>query len=258
MTINIETSVRNLALSVPNATRVFEQMGIDYCCGGNQSLAAACENAKIPVAMVIESLEHSSNTVSSNGAAQDWQAASLRELINHIVETHHSFTRRELARVEKLSEKVLSAHGKNHPWLLNLDELVRSLGQDLNLHMLKEEQALFPYVNALEEAVTNNRPAPTPFFVTVQNPVRMMMMEHDKAGDILRDIRKVTNGFTLPADACITFGTLYQALQELEADLHQHIHLENNILFPRAIEIEGAPALNGGQEYGHGHSCFGH
>src|SRR5262249_28055848 len=160
-----------------------------YCCGGNQSLTAACERAKIPVAMVVESLEHSSTTVPSSG--QDWQTASLRELINHIVETHHSFTRRELARVEKLSEKVLSAHGKNHPWLLNVDELVRSLSQDLLLHMLKEEQALFPYVNALEEAVTNNRPAPTPFFVTVQNPIRMMMMEHDKAGDILLDIRKI-------------------------------------------------------------------
>src|SRR5215469_6450440 len=109
MTIDIESTVRNLALSVPNATRVFEQMGIDYCCGGNQSLAAACERAKIPVAMVVESLEHSSKTVSSNGTEQDWQSASLRDLINHIVETHHSFTRRELARVEKLSEKVLSA-----------------------------------------------------------------------------------------------------------------------------------------------------
>jgi iron-sulfur cluster repair di-iron protein len=259
MTINKETTVKAIALTVPSATRIFEDLGIDYCCGGNLSLTAACDKAKVPIAKVVEALERPGRSVKWEGNERYWQSARLSQLIDHIVNTHHTFTRSELARIERLAEKVCSAHGQNHPELMQVREVFRSLREDLIPHMLKEEQVLFPYVDALEEAVSNHRPVPPTFFVTVQNPVRMMMMEHDKAGDILRNIRKLTNDFTLPSDACMTFHSYYQALHGLETDLHQHIHLENNILFPRAIEMEGAPRITAQNklERGHEHTCFG-
>ena len=260
MTINIETNVRELALSIPGATRAFEELGIDYCCGGNQSLVTACEKAEIPVAKVVESLERCERSTDSNAQTEDWQTSSLSELITHIVHKHHVFTRSELARLQKLLDKVCSVHGQNHPELIKVRDLALELTWDLMPHMLKEEQVLFPYINVLEEAVAGESEVPQAFFGTVQNPIRMMMLEHDKAGDLLRGIRKLTNDFTLPSDACITFQTLYQVLEGLEADLHQHIHLENNILFPRAIEVQGRFGVNSetGLEQSHGHICCGH
>ena len=143
-----------------------------------------------------------------------------------------------MARLTALLEKVCNAHGQNHPELMEIQKLFTLLANDLEPHMLKEERILFPYIAGLEEAVSlGRRPAP-PMFGTVRNPVRMMMSEHDVAGDILRKVRETSSNFKLPSDACISYQTLYSALEGFEQDLHQHIHLENNILFPRAVEIE--------------------
>src|SRR5581483_1102484 len=212
MTINTKNTVRELALSVPGATLIFEKMGIDYCCGGNQSLATACHKAQVPVEKAVEALEHSEQSATPNGNARDWQTETLSALIEHIVNTHHAFTRNELARIEVLIEKVCSAHGANHPELSELRNLTKALTQDLIPHMLKEEQVLFPYIDSMEVAAFYQQPAPQPFFMTVKNPVRMMMTEHDNAGDVLRAIRTVTREFTLPDDACATFQALYESL----------------------------------------------
>jgi regulator of cell morphogenesis and NO signaling len=239
MSANVERTVRDLAVEVPGATRVFEKLGIDYCCGGGKSLADACFGAGVSLEEVMAAIESGKERYAAQGG-EDWQSRSLAELMNHIVFKHHAYTKSELERLDQLSAKVASVHGKNHPELAEVRELFVALRKDLTPHMLKEEQVLFPYIGQLEDAVRNGRPAPTPFFGTVRNPVRMMIMEHDMAGDLLRDLRSASQGYLVPSDGCISYQTLYQALQELEQDLHQHIHLENNILFPRALSLENA------------------
>ena len=151
-----------------------------------------------------------------------------------------SYTREEIARLGPLFDKVCSVHGKNHPELLRLRETFSGLAEELTTHLMKEEMVLFPYIVRMEEAVVAKEPVLPPPFGSVRNPVAMMMSEHDGAGNALRSMRQIGNGYAAPADACISFQTLYQALAAFEADLHQHIHLENNMLFPRAIEMEQA------------------
>jgi regulator of cell morphogenesis and NO signaling len=185
---------------------------------------------------VVASLEQI--TEAKEGDTRDWRAASLNELIAHINDTHHVFTREELDRIEPLLAKVARVYGERQPELLRVEAIFLELKRELLLHMMKEEQVLFPYVRQLELAVDNKSARPASCFGTVQNPVRMMMMEHDAAGDMLRQMRELSNNFTSPADACVSYQTLYHALEGLEQDLHQHIHLENNILFPRAVEME--------------------
>jgi len=257
MSVNATSTVRELAVTVPGATRVFERMGIDYCCGGGRTLADACQAFRVPVDEVVRSLEDAARAVQPGDQVVDWQAESLAALSAHVINTHHAFTRQELARLESLLDKVCSRHGANHPELRQVQELFLLLKQDLLPHMLKEEQVLFPYVVRLEEAVNASRDVQPPFFVTVQNPVRMMMMEHDTAGDLLREMRAATGNYEAPPDACISYQTLYRALAEFEADLHQHIHLENNILFPRAVEME-SQAKPDWQAMAGRHQCFGH
>jgi regulator of cell morphogenesis and NO signaling len=227
-------TVRELAAVNSSATRIFERFGIDYCCGGEKSLAEACTAARANLDEVKTALEKPAPETKQ----RDWQKASLAELVAHIVVTHHQFTREEIARLTPLIAKVEGVHGQNHPELNQVQGLFRGLAQEMTMHMIKEEHMLFPYIEQLEEAVNRGaRPAP-PMFGTVQNPVRMMMVEHDSSGEVLRRIRELTAGYTAPADACMSYQTLYKALQEFEADLHQHIHLENNILFPRAVALE--------------------
>ncbi len=226
-------TVRELALEIPNATRVFEQLGIDYCCGGHKPLEEACNAAKVPMSKVLASLGEAERQAQQPAGDKDWQTASLTALIEHIVGTHHVYVKSEVPRLEKLLDKVCGVHGQNHPELLQIRDTFRDLAQELAAHLMKEEQILFPYLAQFEAGH-----APHSCFGTVQNPSRMMMFEHDNAGTALRDMRAASNDYTPPADACISYQTLYQALGAFEADLHQHIHLENNILFPRAIAME--------------------
>lgn len=233
--INSEMTVREVAAQVPESTRLFETLKIDYCCGGNRPLTDACVSAGLEIENVMEMLTALGEY---EAGAVDGQGLSPTELINHIVETHHTFTKSEMERIQALAEKVIDAHGAKHPELLNVSELFQRLCADLKPHMFKEEQVLFPYIAAMEQAETKNQPVPFAPFGTVKNPIRMMMMEHDTAGDILRELRAVTLDYQVPSDVCISYQTLYQALEGLEKDLHQHIHLENNILFPKALKLE--------------------
>ena len=257
MFVSTTNTVRELAVTIPGATRIFEQLGIDYCCGGGRTLADACEKSNVPVKEVIERLEAVRHAVNPGDDVRGWRTESLTSLSAFIIDTHHFFTKHELARLETLLDKVCSRHGENHVELFALHSAFQHLKQDLIPHMLKEEQVLFPYIARMEEALSEQRAVPPPFFGTVQNPVRMMMAEHDTAGDLLSEMRRLTNGYVVPPDGCISFQSLYQALQEFEADLHQHIHLENNILFPRAVEMESAtgPSLLTENECNQQH-CF--
>ena len=233
-------TVREVAIELPQSTRLFEKLKIDYCCGGNRPLAEACATAGVDVANVMEMLAETTEATTQDEVTTDFQNTSLPELITHIVETHHAFTKSEMNRLQALSDKVLSAHGSNHPELVQLSNLLLQLCADLKPHMFKEEQVLFPYIDAMAHAADQNRPGPFAPFGTVNNPIRMMMREHDTAGELLRRMRVITSDYKVPADACISYKTLYQALEYLEKDLHQHIHLENNILFPKALDLENA------------------
>lgn len=233
--MNSARTVRELALQMPDATRVFEKFKIDYCCGGNTPLAEACAKAGVDLQQLEQEL---TKTGTAAQIETDFSELTLPRLIDHIVNQHHVFTRDEMVRLDALMTKVVSVHGKNHPELSEASALVKKLGEELNPHMFKEELVLFPYIVQLDRSATLKTSAPFAPFGTVNNPIRMMMMEHDAAGEILRELRSVTSDYTVPADACISYQTLYEALNGLERDLHQHIHLENNILFPRAIELE--------------------
>ena len=238
MSVTTEKTLRELVLETPAATRVLEKLGIDYCCGGNQSLEQACRAANLPIDQVLDSLEAAELATKPEGKDRDWQQEALADLVAHITSTHHKYTRSEIARLAPLLEKVRSVHGQNHPELQSIQTSFLGLADELTMHMMKEEVMLFPYIVRMEESVIERQPILPPPFGTVQNPVSMMMHEHDSAGDTLRAMRKASGGYAAPADACVSYQTLYRTLAEFEADLHQHIHLENNILFPRAIAME--------------------
>ena len=238
MAVMTAKTVRELAVENLAATRVFEKLGIDYCCGGNQSLEQACEKANISPDEVLDALDMAREEAHAAQLPHDWSAEPLSELIAHIKTTHHKYTRDETLRLTALLQKVCSVHGKNHPELFELQGIFSALVQELMTHLMKEEMVLFPYISRMEEAVIQKEPVLPAPFGTVENPVAMMEHEHDSAGNALRAIRKATRDFVAPADACVSYQTLYQALAAFEADLHQHIHLENNILFPRAIAME--------------------
>lgn len=238
MSLTTEKTLRELVLEMPAATRVLEKLGLDYCCGGSQSLEQACHTANLPIGQVLDSLEAARLASQPSGGDRDWQREPLADLVAHITNTHHKFTREEIARLTPLLEKVCSVHGQNHPELRTIQTAFRGLADELSLHLMKEEMMLFPYIVRLEEAVIEGQPVLPPPFGTVRNPVSMMMREHDSAGDALRVMRQASRGYAAPADACVSYQMLYGALGEFEADLHQHIHLENNILFPRAISME--------------------
>ena len=236
MSATTEKTVRELALENPAATRVFEKLGIDYCCGGSRTLDDACRTAGVSVNQVVEALAAQD---SAPAADRNWEREPLAQLVAHIQGTHHVYTRDAIARIPTLIEKVVAAHGANHPEVHRIRTVFGALAQELSMHMMKEEMVLFPYIVRMEEATLAGDPLLPPPFGTVRNPVRMMEHEHDSAGDALRELRALSNAYTAPADACMTFRTLYGALAEFEADLHQHIHLENNILHPRAVAMEG-------------------
>jgi regulator of cell morphogenesis and NO signaling len=237
MTLAATKTVGEIAAEMPSATREFEKLGIDYCCGGSRTLGEACAEAKISIDEALARLESSGAAVQPK-ESKDWQNLPLEALIAHITSTHHVFVREESPRIEALAAKVVGVHGTNHPELFQVQKAFSALAAELSVHLMKEEQILFPYIVRMEESAVAGEPAPPAMFGTVVNPVRMMMAEHDGAGDTLRSLRSISNDYKLPEDACISYRTLYQALQGFEFDLHQHIHLENNILFPRAVAME--------------------
>jgi regulator of cell morphogenesis and NO signaling len=236
--ITSETTVREVALQMPESTRLFEKLNIDYCCGGNQPLTTACASAGVDVDRVMEMLGTMTQSNPQDATSLNFQNTSLPDLIEHILNTHHVFTKSEMDRLEALTEKVIGAHGQNHPELVELGKTFKTLCADLKPHMFKEEQVLFPYIMAMTRAAEQNQPGPFAPFGTVNNPVRMMMREHDTAGQLLRELRALTSDYKVPPDACISYQTLFAGLENFEKDLHQHIHLENNILFPKALELE--------------------
>ena len=231
-------TVREIALEQPTSIRVFERLGIDYCCGGRKPLSEACEARSLEVNAVIAALEQAASWPEK--PANDYAEKSLTGLCAHIVATHHEYVRRELPRLAALAEKVVMRHGETHPELPVIQATLARLSEELTQHLAKEEMVLFPYISKLERAIAEGEPRPEGCFGTVSNPIAMMTREHDDAGMLLEVLRNKSNQYSTPEGACPTYHAFYEGLREFEQDLHQHIHLENNVLFPRAVEMEEA------------------
>jgi len=228
--ITAETPVRDIAVQVPNTIPVFEELRIDYCCGGQHTLAEACAKINLSVDSVLDQLRQEEQDTQED----IWESAPLAELVDHIVLNHHAFTREQLGLIQNLAAKVERRHGSVHPEIVSLNAAIAALASELISHTGCEEGILFPYIKHLEKS---GDPAPSPVFGNIKHPVSHMMSDHDKTGDELQKIRAITNDYQAPTDACTTFQAFYRALEDLETDLHRHIHLENNILFPRAIAL---------------------
>lgn len=231
-------TIREIALELPLTTRIFEEYKIDYCCGGRKPFAEACRNAGVEPKMVQQKIERALEAFGNSQEFAYIEKETASDLIDYILEKHHVFTKTELTRLTQLMEKVYSRHGEHRPELGELKKAFSLLNEDLTVHMRKEEMVLFPYIKTLEASISRNLSVPFPHFGTVKNPVRMMMQEHDTAGDLLRKMREISNDYALPEGACPTYTALYNGFEDLERDLHQHIHLENNLLFPQAVELE--------------------
>jgi len=232
-------TISEIASRSLGAVRVFERLGIDYCCGGKRPVEDACKELGLDAAAVLAELEAA--LTSRPAGETDWNRGSLRELIHHIVGKHHEYLKLELPRLAQRLEKVMRVYGEQDKATLEpLPRLFNGLRAEMELHMHKEEMILFPFMERLEAEVNNGRPAPPAPFGSAANPIAMMEHEHDSAGAALKSMRESTNGFAVPDYACVTYRSLLDGFRELEQDLHIHIHLENNILFPRAIALESA------------------
>lgn len=228
-----ETRVGKIVAQQPGVARIFEKYKIDYCCRGGTTLNEACKLQNVDMSQVVREIEQVRDSKDSTGET-DWNESSLSQLIDHIVNKHHAFLTTELPRISGLVDKVLNAHGEKRPELAKVAETFELMREELESHMAKEERILFPAIQTMEQ-----QPGPAEFpFGSVRNPIGMMEHEHDDAGNALRRLRQLTEDFTPPADACPTYRVMLDALENLEQDLHLHIHKENNILFPRAAELE--------------------
>ncbi len=235
MTTTTET-VREIALRQPASIRVFEKFGIDYCCGGRKPLADACSARNLPLDSVLAALE----AVSADPApaTEDWTKATLASLSEHITSVHHAYVKQELPRLALLAGKVVARHGDTQAELPAIQKILEELDEDLLAHLAKEEAVLFPYIARLERSMRAGSARPGNSFGTIANPISTMTQEHDAAGALMAEIRGLSHDFAPPAGACPTYHAFYGGLKEFEQDLHRHVHLENNILFPRAIELD--------------------
>ncbi|MEO8368047.1 MAG: iron-sulfur cluster repair di-iron protein [Candidatus Solibacter sp.] len=233
--LNSEQTVGQIAAEFPAAVRVFEKYGIDFCCGGKLPVGQAAAAKSLDAAYLLAEIQVTLETPGPD--ATDWFTAPLPQLVDHIVDTHHVYMKAQLPVVEARLAKVLNAHGERYGKMLSeVSRVYGAMKQELDGHLMKEEMVLFPLVKALAGGAA----AGSFHCGSVKNPIRVMWMEHESAGEALREMRELTAGYALPADVCNTFRVLYFELQEMERDLHRHIHLENNILFPRAIALETA------------------
>ena len=230
-----EKKVGELVKEDIKTAHVFKKYGIDFCCGGGVSIEHAGKKQNVSIEDLVNDLLKIDNNLPQS---QDYDHWPLDVLSDHIITTHHSYVEESIPLVLAYAHKVAQVHGEHHPPVIEILRLFTEVARELSSHMLKEEMVLFPYIKHLMAAKqSDNFPRP-PHFGTVENPIHMMEMEHESAGTLLKEIATYSNNYTPPDWACNTFKALYAKLDEFEQDLHLHIHLENNILFPKAIQLE--------------------
>lgn len=236
MSFKSSAKVAEIVEQAPGSIRLFEEVGIDYCCGGAKSLGESCRQSGVSLELILGKLNELRGRVAD--AEHGWQAAPLSELVQHIVKTHHEYVRNEIPRLQSLLEKVNGRHSHVHPELIAVKLVFGQVAEEMLDHMQKEERVLFPYIVRLEQSSREGSLPPATAFGSVARPVECMMRDHAKAGKEMLEIRELSGEFTLPQQACHSFRGLYDGLREFEQDLHYHVHLENNVLFPRAVELE--------------------
>jgi regulator of cell morphogenesis and NO signaling len=230
MTITENTTVAEIASTLPSSVRVFQRHGIDFCCGGKRPIGAACREQGVSFAELARAIEASATESAPD--QRDWRRDPLHALVDHIIRTYHDPLREELPRLEAMAAKVSRVHGSKAEHLTRVDAIVSELSADLRSHMRKEESVLFLAIKALE----GGHVAPP---IPISAPITVMEHEHDQAGHLLAELRAITEGYAPPSWACHTFRALYHGLSELESVMHVHVHLENNVLFPRALRLAG-------------------
>ena len=231
-----EETMGQIATKDLRKAQVFKKYGLDFCCGGKKTVKEACAEKGLDVTKVEQELQAADKMPASRPIPySDW---NLDFLADYIVNTHHSYIRNTLPDILTYAEKVKNVHGSQHPELVRINELVKDINAELTSHMVKEEKILFTYIKALVTAEKNAGALHAAQFGTVQNPINMMEMEHEMVGKNVEEIRALSQNYLLPADGCTSYSLLYKLLEEFEEDLHLHIHLENNILFPKALEME--------------------
>ncbi len=226
-----DSSLAELALATPAGAAVLERLGLDYCCGGAQTLGAACEAAGLDTDVVLAEL-----AAAPAEPPPAWASMAPDELVDHLEATHHRYLHEALPRLDALAAKVAGVHGERHPELAEVARLVTEIRADLEPHLAKEEQVLFPMIREL----TRSETAPAFHCGSLRNPILVMLREHDRAGELLAALRTTSRSYEVPADGCPSYHALYDGLAELEADTHQHVHVENNVLFPAVLALEAS------------------
>lgn len=229
-TITPSTTLADIVSHHPDLARELERRSLDYCCGGQRTLAEACAQEGLDAADTAAEL-----TETGTEEAAPWATMGPAELVDHLETTHHAYLHDELPRLSKLADKVTEVHGSRHPELAEVQRVYAALRADLEPHLAKEERVLFPMIRELAEADV----APEFHCGSVRNPISVMLVEHDRAGHLLAVLRELTCDYAVPDDACASYLALYAGLEQLEADTHLHIHKENNLLFPTVTALEG-------------------
>ena len=234
--INVEDkTVAEVVSENIKAAHVFKKYGIDFCCGGNVGIKEVCDKKKVDYALLKEELHHVDDVKSREHDFNHWK---LDFLTDYIVNTHHSYVEESMPIMLQYAKKVAKVHGEHAPEVVEINKLVVEVVEELTQHMRKEEEILFPLVKDMVTVMKNNEEAISFHCGSLSNPIHVMNIEHENAGDIFKKIAELSNNYQPPEWACNTYRALYAKLEEFEEDLHQHIHLENNILFPKAIAME--------------------
>ena len=233
--VNDET-LGEIAAKDLRKAQIFKKHGIDFCCGGKKTVKQACAEKGLDVTLIEWELQQADKVVAARPLPyNEW---SLDFLADYIVNTHHTYVKNSLPDLRAYAAKVARVHGERHPELIPIHHLVESINAEFTPHMLKEEQILFPYIKDMVSSKNNSSPLHPSSFGSVKAPINMMEMDHESAGKNMEEIRALSGNYTLPQDACASYSLLYRMLAEFEEDLHIHVHLENNILFPKALALE--------------------
>lgn len=235
MTDIVHATLKEIVTADFRAAAIFEKYSLDFCCRGGKTIHEACSDKAVNLDSVLADLNEIRGDAPGKESLSD---LSIRDLIHRIVSVHHGYVRRMMPVLRAHTQKVSAVHGANHPEVVGIAERFERVAVELEQHMAKEEQILFPYLNVLEDASEGQQRVYPPPFGTAKNPISMMEAEHQAAGDALYEIRSMSSSYTPPPDACTTYRVTYQELEEFERDLHQHVHAENNLLFPMAIALE--------------------
>lgn len=236
MDISENSIIGELVANDYRTASVFKSYGIDFCCNGNRTISAACDKAAIDSNKLIASLEQAAQSQSSDSA--DYNSWPLDLLADYIEKKHHRYVEEKTVEITPFLQKVVRVHGNQHPELFEIERLFSESAGELAMHMKKEELVLFPFIRKMVLSKQQKREAGVPHYGTVENPIAMMKHDHDVEGERFRKIAELANGYQPPQDACNTYKVTFALLKEFEADLHLHIHLENNILFPKAVNLE--------------------